>query len=253
MADLDLIRKLNSQYGKASPIRRETKLFALNESLDIDRIEKGLSDSLTDMGPSFTRCFDFGLSENVVLLFVDVCDFSTRLGDLNGEDIGDFFDEYYDLVIPILYKYGGEVDKILGDGIICVFGPPFQCLSLDKNIEKANKCAKEIIKATEGTIFSSKIAMHSGEINYFKNKTGLYKEFTLIGKPLTELFRLESISLNEQISYYDGTAIREYYKSLISNSRSRITSDAQWLHSNYLIKNLKGVSFKSLFSIEHNS
>ena len=45
--------------------------------------------------------------------------------------------------------------------------------------------------------------MHCGTINYFKNKTGLYHEFTMIGKPLTELFRLESVSIDERINYYE--------------------------------------------------
>ena len=71
--------------------------------------------------------------------------------------------------------------------------------------------------------FASKVAIHSGTINYFKNKTGLYKEFTLIGKPLTELFRLESISIDQRINYYDETDIRPYYSELISPSSSFVS------------------------------
>jgi hypothetical protein len=77
--------------------------------------------------------------------------------------------------------------------LFCIFGPPFQNIDLVENINKANKCSKKIIKATKDTIYSSKIAMHCGTINYFKNKSGLYREFTLFGKPLTELFRLHLV------------------------------------------------------------
>lgn len=254
MANLDLIKSLNSNYGKPSSIVREIKLFSLNESLDPDNIEKAISDSMNSLGPLFTRYFDLGLPADVVLLFIDVCGFSTKFSHFEGDEIGEYFHEYYDVVIPIIYKYGGEIDKIMGDGIVCVFGPPFQNLSIEENIAKADKCSKEIIKATKDTNFASKVAMHSGTINYFKNKTGLYKEFTLIGKPLTELFRLESISFDQCINYYDDTDISSYFEKIILESSGKITSarPAKWLHSKNTILNLKGVDYENFYSIELN-
>jgi class 3 adenylate cyclase len=252
MANLDLIKQLNNNYGKQSPISRETKLFSINEALDPDIIQKGLSNSIAALGFDFTIYFDYGLPADVVLLFIDVCGFSTRYDDLDGKEIGEYFDEYYDIVIPIIYEYGGEVDKIMGDGIICIFGPPFQSLSLNENIAKADQCSKRLIKATENTKFASKVAIHSGTINYFKNKTGLYKEFTIIGKPLTELFRLESISIDQRVNYYDGTDIRNYYRKLINSQSPFPSKIVEWTHFPNSITGLKGVSFNQFFSIKHN-
>ena len=252
MANLDLINQLNNIYGKSSPITRETRLFSLNESLDPDNIQKAISDSIANLGPVFTEYFDFGLPADVVLLFVDVCDFSTRFSELNGDEIGKYFDEYYDIVIPIIYKYGGEIDKIMGDGIVCIFGPPFQDVPLIDNISEANKCSKEIIKSTQNTKFSSKVAIHCGTINYFKNKTGFYKEFTMIGKPLTELFRLESISIDQRINYYDDTDIRRYYQGLFTTSALSSSARPDWTHYSKEVGNLKGVAFTHFFSIKYN-
>jgi class 3 adenylate cyclase len=252
MANLDLIKRLNSNYGKNSPISRETRLFEISESMNPENIQRAFSNSIANLGPKFTQYFDNGLPANVVLQFIDVCGFSTRFGELSGEEIGKYFDEYYDLVIPIIYKHGGEIDKIMGDGIICVFGPPFQDLTLRQNIMKADKCSKEIIKKTEATKFASKVAIHSGTINYFKNKTGLYKEFTIIGKPLTELFRLESISIDQRINYYDGTEIRSYYSELISQSNTFVSRPFEWTHFPIAIRDLKGVNYSQFFSIKHN-
>lgn len=251
MANLDLIKRLNEQYGKTSPIRSATKLFSINEAIDPNKLEKALPDSLASMGPLYAGYFDLGLSAKVALLFIDVCSFSTRFSKLNGESIATFFDHYYDVVIPIIYRHGGEIDKIIGDGIICIFGPPFLSDDLKANIKKANDCAKEIIEATEGKPYSSKVAFHSGTINYFKNKTGLYKEFTMIGKPLTEIFRLESVSLDERVNYYDETPIRLYYQARIASGKSS-TSKAEWTHWEHTLPNLKGVDFKQFYSIAHN-
>lgn len=253
MANLEQIKKLNEEYGKTSPIRSYTKTFAINEAIDKDNIKKAINDSIAVMGPEYSRYFDFGLPAEAVLMFIDVCDFSTRFDHFNGEQISEFFDKYYDLIIPIIYEHGGEIDKIIGDGIVCLFAPPFQDEDLLFNIEKANLCAKKIIKSTKGTEFSSKVAIHSGEINYFKNKSGLYNEFTVIGKPLTELFRLESISINDRVNYFDDTEIRKFYDGRFTmDGDSSPTCIIPWTHIGSLINDLKGVEYKQFFSIRYN-
>ncbi|MFN8263791.1 MAG: adenylate/guanylate cyclase domain-containing protein [Chitinophagales bacterium] len=252
MANLDLISRLNENYGKESPIRRQTKLFAINEYFDPSSIKKAISNSVAEMGPIFTQYFDLGLPADVVLMFVDVCGFSIKFSKLSGEEIGNYFDSYYDTVIPIIYRYGGEIDKIMGDGIICIFGPPFHNAKLIENIDLVDQCSKEIIKVTKGTKFESKVAIHCGTINYFKNKTGLYNEFTMIGKPLTELFRLESISIDNRINYYDDTLIRQFYENRIAN-RGIVNGRAEWTHYIKRINNLKGVHYEQFYSINHNN
>jgi len=248
MANLDVIKRLNEYYGKQSPVRTETKLFAINEAIGSDRIEKAITNSLASMGPLYAGYFDMGLPAEVA------CSFSTRYGHLDGEKIAEYFDKYYDKVIPIIYEYGGEIDKIIGDGIICIFGPPFLDNDLDLNIKRANDCAKALIEATEGKEYSSKLAFHCGTINYFKNKTGLYKEFTMIGKPLTEIFRLETVSLDERINYYSDTPIRSYYEEIFNKPSSAAVklTKAKWKHHDHVLPPLKGVNFSSYHSISHN-
>lgn len=253
MANLDFIKRLNEQYGKQSPVRTEIRKFSINEAIDPNRLEKAITNSLASMGPSYAGYFDMGLPADVALLFIDVCSFSTRFGHLDGEDIATYFDKYYDVVIPIIYEHGGEIDKIIGDGIICIFGPPFLSNDIKQNIKKANDCAKAIIKATEGKDYSSKVAFHCGTINYFKNKTGLYKEFTMIGKPLTEIFRLESVSLDERVNYYGSTPIRSFYEDIFNKpSLASISTQTEWTHCNHQLPKLKGVDFSTYHSIKHN-
>lgn len=253
MANLDLIRSLNLQYGKASPIVRETKLFALNEAFDPDKIEKALPDSLAEMGPYYWAYFDAGLPSEVAMLFIDVCGFSTRFSGLMGEEIASFFDEYYDVVIPIIYKHKGEIDKIIGDGILCVFGKPYLDVEMDGAISAADKCAKEIIEKTAGTDFSTKIAFHCGVINYFKNKSRYYKEFTMIGKPLTEIFRLESVCRDELINYYRDTAIWDFYKEKLNSFTPTKAFKPKWLHDTLELPPLKGVDYTAFHTIKLNT
>ncbi len=247
MADLELIKRLNIKYNKDSPIKK-AKTFAINEAYDPNRLEKAMNDSISAMGIHYAQYFELGLPAQVALLFIDVCGFSTRFNHLDGEKISTYFDNYYDIIIPIIYRYGGEIDKIIGDGIVCVFGPPFLEQDLTKNIRRANLSAREIIEATNATKFSSKIAFHCGVINYFKNKTGLYRELTMIGKPVTELFRLESVSVDERINYFGDTEIRKFFEQTNLKSLDQI----KWEHYNHILPTLKGISFTKHYSIKRS-
>lgn len=204
MANLEQIKKLNLRYSKTSDISRTTKSFSLGGTINF-----------RELGGTYHDYFENGKESKVVLLFIDICNFSTKFKDLKGTDLAQYFDDYYDLVIPIIYEYGGEIDKIIGDGIICMFGKPFLNETFENCLIAADKCAKKIIKNTyNSSNYESKIAFHYGYINFFRNKSGLYEEFTMIGKPLTELFRLESISENNRINYF---VIYKYFDDWTSN------------------------------------
>ena len=195
MANLDLIKHFNEKYDKDSPIRSLKKSFSFGDSINVQN-------NLRELGWQYTTYFEEGLSAKVVLLFIDICSFSSRYGHLKGNELSKYFDEYYNIIVPIIYKFNGEVEKIIGDGIICVFGKPFLNESFSRCLDLADQCAKEIIRSTYfEEKFISKVGFHYGEINYFKNKSGHYNELTMIGKPLTELFRLESISEDQKINY----------------------------------------------------
>ncbi len=245
MANLEQIKRLNKQYGKTGQILEYSEKINVSEAIDPDNIKKAISSSIVELGPQYFKCFEAGLPANVVLLFIDVCNFSTRMEGANGEEVARFFDDYYDIIIPLIYKYGGEVDKVLGDGIVCFFGPPFLEDNINNNISKAEKCSREIISNTLNTDFTSKIAFHSGYINYFRNKTGLYHEYTMVGKPITELFRLESISEDCAINFYSESV---FGKNI--NQKGRLQKLAaiqtEWLFSSkkQIPAGLKGVDYR---------
>jgi len=250
MPNLQLIERHRRNYHLSSRLETKTFSFNLNESFSPDNFQKALSNSLAEMGQDFTRYFDHGLPADVAILFIDVCGFSVKYSHLEGEEIAEYFDRYYNEVIPLIYKYGGVVEKIIGDGIIALFGPPFLDESFDEVINSANKCAKAIIKKTIGSEFSSKVAFHAGTVNYFKNKTGLYYEFTMIGKPLTELFRLESIALDDCINYYGDSLISEWYSPKFANLNGKNSGRIDWSHNKTRIQNLKGVSYDHFYAVE---
>ena len=172
---------------------RDVRLFSfLNESLEVKK-------------PELIKYFDEAKEEDVALLFIDITSFSRTISGFNNSQIKVFLDEYYENIIPIIYKHGGEIEKLMGDGIICVFGKPFLKLDSPEYVYHAESCAKEIIQNFHNTPKNVKVAIHKGLVNYYKVPGEYYGEYTIIGQPITDLYRLESISKPNAVNFYKGS------------------------------------------------
>lgn len=253
MANIEFITRLHEKYKHESGLDRT----ALNEHLQIedpDTLQKSLrAGRIQLLDEEYDEYFRKGKTAGVFLMFIDVCGFSTRFEDLTGPQISQYFDKYYDIIIPIIYEYGGEIDKIIGDGIIAIFGKPFLNENRGECFVRAEECARKIITSTQGSKHSSKIALHYGPINYFYNKSVHYSEFTIVGKPLTELFRLENVSTNDAINFFEVGVVNNLYGAFLHQPGSnwsgiqlgRIYIDnqnCQWSFGKKKIPPLKGVS-----------
>jgi len=217
-----------------------------------DYLEKGFDFStLTSLGQNYINYFERGYAVNASLLFIDICNFSTRYSDLCGPEISQYFQQYYDIVMPIVFKYGGVIERVIGDGIVALFGKPFLELSPTQIFPYADRCAREILLKTNGTKFSSKVAFHSGKIQYFKNNSG-YEDFTIIGKVVTELFRLEGISVEESINYFGRGVVKIYYDQYgLENSSISDYEFGHWTEYYTLIQPQKGTDYNALYYLQH--
>jgi class 3 adenylate cyclase len=252
MANFNKIKKLNEKYGKTNPIVDFYYEGSIDESFNPTKINQALQGEIEGVNSEYIRFFNDGLDIQAALLFVDVCGFSTRFSELKGNEISKYFDEYYDLIIPIIYDFGGEIDKIMGDGIIAVFAPPFSNKEIHKLVSDVNLCATRIIEESKETKFSSKVAIHSGVINYYHNKSDHYSEYTMIGKPLTELFRLESVSVDESINFFIDTELHELHKSQIekSNMMRMLYPMSDSPYTKHHVSDLKGIDYGGYYSLK---
>lgn len=248
MPILDQLLAYNETYTK----RFVTDAFDLNyaavhsaQPYTFQEVKKGFS--LKEQAKEkLKQVFELRKKYNVFLLFIDITSFSEKIRDKSGDYICGYLDEYYKQVIPIVYDYDGQVEKIMGDGIICVFGPPFMNATIRDCMVNAEECAMRVIRKFKDTKYSSKVALHYGEIVYYKNSNVEYEEYTMIGSPVTELFRLESISNNNAINYFTGTMFDEYIRARIVNTRSSGIVNAPWIVSDPVTVSLKGVGYSHM-------
>lgn len=212
MPNLNQLYSLREMYSELSPLQMKQKDYlqkafisemltdAQRESRKISFLTEGLN--VNSARPSLIDYFEKSPTETVILLYIDICSFSKRIMNLDSKKVKTYLDDYYSKVIPIIYNWGGEIEKLMGDGIICVFGMPF----LKKGfVRKAEGCAEEIIRKLYNTSQNVKIAIHKGEVIYYKVPSTQYGEYTMIGQTLTELYRLESVSEPNAINFYSNS------------------------------------------------
>ncbi len=85
-----------------------------------------------------------GEKRTVAVLFSDIRDFTTISENNSAEEVVSFLNRYFDIMVRIIRKHGGTIDKFIGDAILAIFGAP---ISYEDNASRAVKAATEIIHA----------------------------------------------------------------------------------------------------------
>lgn len=87
-----------------------------------------------------------GEERPVTALFTDIEGFSTLSQKLNPRDLVTLLDTYYAEVNGLVARYGGMVDKVVGDAVHAFFNAPED---LEDHVNKALDCAEAIRALTE--------------------------------------------------------------------------------------------------------
>lgn len=143
-----------------------------------------------------------GEKREVAILFSDIRSF-TNISEANKpEVIVAFLNRYFTIMVDIIKKHGGTVDKFIGDAIMALFGTP---ISYEDNARRAARAAYEMREALEtvpledlilpnGMKFNIGIGIHYGDVIAgslgSKDKT----DYTVIGDNVNLASRLEGLT-----------------------------------------------------------
>jgi len=143
-----------------------------------------------------------GERKNVTVLFADISGFTTISERLDPEDIQEILNTVFDIVSKSSEKYGGTIDKFIGDEAMILFGAP---IATENHIERAIRCALEIkrVLAEIKERFPVKIQMHmgihTGEVVMGEIGGNIVKDITVIGDTVNLASRLESLAPGGEI------------------------------------------------------
>lgn len=152
-----------------------------------------------------------GERREVTTLFVDIHGFTQISEKLSAEKIVHLLNEFFTLMVEIVFKYEGTVAKFMGDGMMAIFGAPISheddalraiktALKMKESLSEFNKDKKEPIHIG--------IGITSGEVIVGNIGSEKRMEYTAVGMRVNLAARLQAISENDQILIDKNTYLK---------------------------------------------
>ncbi len=140
-----------------------------------------------------------GNKQNAIIFFSDIRNFTSYCESHSPEDVVEMLNEYFGIMVNIINKYNGIVDKFIGDAIMAVWGVPENS---PQDVENAINACLEMRKALD-TFNKSRLARKKSEItigmglnegSVISGTIGSSErmEYTIIGDSVNVASRIES-------------------------------------------------------------
>lgn len=129
--------------------------------------------------------------EMVTLLFVDIRGFTTFADRSTAREAVEFLNEFFAVVIPVVIANGGDVNKLLGDGLLAVFGGGERA---PDHADCALTAAKEMLASVEsqfGDRCRIGIGINSGLVLIGTMGAGGHVQREVVGDPVNVAARIQ--------------------------------------------------------------
>jgi len=141
----------------------------------------------------------------MTVVFSDIRGFSTITDSLEPEEIVQLLNSYHSEMMQIIHRYGGTLNKIMGDGLVVFFGDPVDMedhaqRAVDMAIQMQKK-ANELDKKWRslGHRLGIGIGINTGYMTVGNIGSPDHKEYTVIGNQVNIAARLEQMAKPGQI------------------------------------------------------
>ena len=148
----------------------------------------------------------------VAVMFVDFRSFTAGARTRTPQEVVDRLDGAFAILVEILDRHGGIVNKFLGDGFLALFGAP---LEAPDPAHRAVAAAREMLEANnrvnEATSWPLRIGIgiHIGEVVAGSIGSPRRKEYTVIGDTVNFASRLEALNKDFNSQFLISEAVRD--------------------------------------------
>ena len=181
-----------------------------------DRLSKYLSPQICEQIFSDVE-FDTGTGrKKLTIFFSDIVNFTSITDSMEAEELSGFLNFYLTNMCEIALKYGGTIDKFIGDSVMIFFGDP-QSQGLEQDalaccnmglemlafVEKNEELFKEKFNFPEK--LEIRIGVHSGVCSVGNFGSDQRLDYTVIGRAVNVAARLEQAAPNNSMLFSNST------------------------------------------------
>ncbi|MCP3445352.1 MULTISPECIES: adenylate/guanylate cyclase domain-containing protein [unclassified Bradyrhizobium] len=180
-----LRRQFAASIAAATARDRVTNLFGQHVSPQV--VERLMAEGTSAAGD--LRC--------VAVMFVDFRGFTAGAQSRTPQEVVDRLDGAFAVLVDILDRHGGIVNKFLGDGFLALFGAPLEASDAAHRAVAAGRdmlTAMDHINAQTSWPLRIGIGIHFGEVVAGNIGSPRRKEYTVIGDTVNFASRLEALN-----------------------------------------------------------
>jgi adenylate cyclase len=162
------------------------------------RIDALLDDFLLESQPI--------VATRATVLLADIRGFTALTQSLPVATMIELLNEFFSVTCPVIKRYGGSIDKLMGDSVMALFGAPDRH---EDDLARALACAVEMQRsiaeqaarnqAAGRPTFYAGISVSTGDVMAGSFGSADHNEYTVIGETVNLAARMESFSLRGQV------------------------------------------------------
>lgn len=153
-------------------------------------------------------------------MFIDIVGFSARAELMPAELVCSELNEFFGLVVPVVEEHGGHTNKLIGDGLMAVFGTPVKLEDHADRAVAAACTAQRVLEERYRGSLRAGVGLHSGSVVVGTMGGGSKLDFTLIGDAVNVAARVEALTRQTG----DTILITEATKDLLRGRTAALSS-----------------------------
>lgn len=202
--------------------RKKAEERSLKEIATRERFQRLLSPGLAEMVVSGKLTVEKG-GENrrATVMFVDIRDFTAMSENIPAADVLQILNEYYEIIVDIVFRHEGTVDKFIGDAMMVIWGAPvtheddparacYAAIDIQRELVNFNTSLREKGQKEIGV----GIGINTGNLVAGYIGSSQTMNYSVIGDTVNTASRICSAAKAGQIVISENT--REYVNALFS-------------------------------------